>query len=71
MKTWMNFETGIKVIEIALRRYLDRLGITYETSGCYDRVHFEILIETEDRIFLDAFLDGCYAVWLEGLDADL
>ena len=46
---WYNIELKLLSAEV-LKEYLRNNGIRFETSGCFDLVHFEIFV-TSEKIF--------------------
>jgi hypothetical protein len=44
-----------------LKQFLLAAGITFETSGCYDLVHFEIYASQKQAIMINSFLEGVFA----------
>ena len=56
----MNFETMFIDLAEALQSYLNDNAFTYEISGCFNCVHFEILCDNNDIKDINNFLDLYY-----------
>ena len=54
---WYNTEVNRNESE-RLKRFLRWNGIKHETSGCYGKVHFEILCTEKQAMEIDGFLDS-------------
>lgn len=61
MKKYRNFETMFTDLAEALQEYLNDNAFTYEISGCFNCVHFEILCDSDDVKEINDFLDNYYA----------
>lgn len=44
----------------ALKLFLHDAGIKFESSGCYNSVHFEILASQDQKDMINSFLDTLY-----------
>jgi hypothetical protein len=44
-----------------LKKFLRFAGIDFETSGCYNLVHFEIYASKEQAAVINSFLEGVAA----------
>lgn len=45
---------------MALKLFLRTNGFTFETSACFDSVHFEVLASQEQKDMINSFLDTLY-----------
>lgn len=54
---WYNTEVNRNESE-RLKRFLRWNGIKHETSGCYGKVHFEILCTENQAMEINGFLDS-------------
>lgn len=45
---------------VDLKLFLHAAGITFETSGAGDLVHFEILASQDQKIMINSFIDTLY-----------
>lgn len=57
MRTWKNIELKKEEAE-KLKAFLKTNKITYEPSGCYDYIHFEILCNERETETINQFLEG-------------
>lgn len=48
MKKWFNVELNERDA-VKMKVFLTERGIKFETSGCFELVHFEILLEKDSR----------------------
>lgn len=57
MKRWYSVELEPKYAE-EFRRFLQDKRITYDSSGCYNLVHFEVYIYPSDIEECQTVIDG-------------
>ena len=48
MKKWFNVELNERD-SVKMKEFLAEKGIKFETSGCFELVHFEILLEKDSE----------------------
>ena len=48
MKKWFNVELNEKDA-VEMKKFLTERGIKFETSGCFELVHFEIFLEKDSE----------------------
>lgn len=59
MKNWYNYETSDLDVAELLKAYLhDDMLVKFETSGCFNCIHFEVFCDRYEEIVIDAFLEG-------------
>ena len=46
MKDWFNVELN-ENNAVEMKRFLTNMGIKFDTSGCFELVHFEIFLEKD------------------------
>ena len=57
MKKYYNFDTMFITLRDAIREFLKANNIYYELSKNYDYYHFEILLNSDEFILVNNFLD--------------
>lgn len=48
MKKWFNVELNERDA-VEMKKFLTERGIKFDTSGCFELVHFEILLEKDSE----------------------
>ena len=56
MRKWMNVEVS-RVESELLGAFLYENDIEFESSECYDKIHFEVNVDEYERDAVDSFLD--------------
>lgn len=57
IKKWYNIELNQKDAE-KLHRHLYNIGVHFDTSGCFNLVHFEIELSPDESTQLDAWINS-------------
>ena len=55
-KSWKNVELSKGSAE-SFKQFLKANGIRYEASGCYNLIHFEVLVDDRQTEMCDDFLE--------------
>ena len=57
-RKYYNFETMYQKVAEKLQRHLNNCGYKYEISGCFDSIHFEILLSADEARKLNSYISA-------------
>lgn len=55
-RKWLSVEFT-KDEATSFKAELDSVGIKYESSECFNLIHFEVFVNKEEQAFIDTYLD--------------